>query len=88
MCLIKLQVQEQFLVFIIIEVIVIIFYKATCNTKFIFNITTIEFFDPFCIKMLLFLFIMIYYNIKEYQSRNKVIQHYNEKIAKIVYCHT
>ncbi len=66
MCLTKLQVQRRFLALIIVEAIVIIFYKATCNAGLAFNPTTTDFFELFCAGMLIFLFAMIYCDIREY----------------------
>lgn len=48
------------------DVIVIIFYKMAHNTRLIFNLLTIKFFDLFCHGMLAFLFAMIHCDISEY----------------------
>ena len=65
MCLIKLQVQERFLAPIIVYTILIIFYKTTGNTRLAFNFVTTEYFDPFYIEMLVFLFENIYSSMSE-----------------------
>lgn len=81
MCLIKLNVQKRFLTPIIVEVIVIIFYKATRNVGLAFNPATTDFFEPFSAGMLVFLFAIIHYGIREYQSGVKVVRLFNGKIA-------
>ncbi len=85
MCLTKLQVRGRFLTLIIVEVIVIVFYKATYNAGLAFNLATTDFFKPFCARILVFLFAIIYYNIREYQSRVKVVRPFDRKIAQSVY---
>ena len=62
----KLQVQGQFLAPIIIDTIVIFFYKTTYNSELTFNLATTRDFEFFCARMLTFLFVMIYCNIREY----------------------
>ncbi len=86
MCLTKLQVRGRFLAPIIVEAIVIVFYKATRNAGLAFNLATTDFFEPFCVKMLAFLFAMIHCGIREYQSKVKIIRPFDEKIAQSVYC--
>ncbi len=86
MCLTKLQVRERFLAPIIVEVIVIVFYKATCNAGLVFNSATTDFFELFYTGMLAILFAMIYYSIRKYQSRIEVVRPFNRKIAQSVYC--
>ncbi len=66
MCLTKLQVQGRFLAPIIVEAIVIVFYKATRNAGLAFNPATTDFFEPFHAGMLAFLFAMIHCGIREY----------------------
>lgn len=85
MCLIKIHVWEQFLAFIIIDAIVIIFYKATYNTRLAFNLITTEYFDLFYARMLAYLFAIIHCYISEYQSGSKVLRFFDMKIAKILY---
>lgn len=87
MYLTKLQVQRQFLVPNIVETIVIIFYKITCNLGLAFNLAIIKFFDLIYAGMLAFLFAVIYYNISEYQNKNKVLRSFDEKIAQSDYCY-
>ena len=77
----KLQVQKQFLAFIIVKTIIIIFYKVTYNTKLTFNLAITNLFEFFLAKILAFLFAMIYYGIREYQSRVKVIKPFDIKTA-------
>ncbi len=86
MCLTKLQIRGRFLAPIIVEVIVIIFYKATRNAGLAFNLVTTDFFESFRAGMLAFLFAMIHYGIREYQSRVKIIRPFDGKIAPSVYC--
>ncbi len=86
MCLTKLQVREQFLAPIIVETIVITFYKATHNAGLAFNLVTIDFFEPFYAGMLAFLFAMIHYSIRRYQSEVKVIRPFDRKTVQSVYC--
>lgn len=64
--LIILQIQKQFLAFIIIKVIVIIFHKVTYNAGLAFNLTATDIFESFHYEMLAFLFVMVYYDIKKY----------------------
>lgn len=71
-----------------IDLIVIVFSKTTCNTKLALNLVTIEFLDSFCAEMLAFLFAIIHYGISEYQSRNKIVRLIDVKIAQSVYYHT
>ncbi len=85
MCLTKLYVRGRFLAPIIVEAIAIVFYKATRNTGLAFNPATTDFFEPFCTRMLAFLFAMIYCGIREYQSRVKIVRPFNRKIAQSVY---
>ncbi len=54
MCLTKLQVQGRFLALIIVEAIVIIFYKAIRNAGLAFNLTITDFLSLFALKCLLF----------------------------------
>ncbi len=81
MCLIKLQVRGRFLALIIVEAIVIVFYQATRNARLVFNPATTNFFERFHTEMLAFLFAIIHYGIREYQSGVKVVRPFNEKIA-------
>ncbi len=85
MCLIKLQVQGRFLTSIIVEAIVIVFYKMTCNAELTFNPATTDFFELFCAGILAFLFAMIHCGIKEYQSGIKVVRPFDGKIVQSVY---
>ncbi len=66
MCLTKLQVRGRFLAPIIVEAIVIVFYKATHNTGLTFNLATTDFFELFRAGMLAFLFVIIHCGIREY----------------------
>ncbi len=66
MCLTKLQVPARFLVFITVEAIVTIFYKATRNAGLEFNPAITDFFKPFCAGMIAFLFAMIHCGIRKY----------------------
>ncbi len=50
-----------------------------------FNLAITDFFEPFCAGMLAFLFAIIYYNIREYQSGVKVVRPFDKKIAQSVY---
>ncbi len=84
MCLTKLQVWGRFLAPIIVETIFIVFYKATSNSRLAFNLATTDFFKSFCAGMLVFLFTMIYYGIREYQSGVKVVRLFDGKIAQSV----
>lgn len=77
----KLQVWTQFLASIIVDVIVIIFYKAIYNARLGFNLAITEFFDFFHIGILVFLFIMIHCSINKYQSGNKVFRPFDRKIV-------
>ncbi len=85
MCLTKLQVRGRFLALIIVEAIVIVFYKATRNARLALNPATNDFFEPFRAKMLAFLFAMIHCGIREYQSGVKVVRLFDGKIAQSVY---
>ncbi len=85
MWLTKLQARGQFLAPIIVEAIVIVFYKITRNTGMAFNPATTDFFELFCIGMLAFLFAIIYCGIREYQSGVKVVKLLNGKIAQSMY---
>ncbi len=78
MYLTKLQVQGQFLASIIIEAIVIVFYKVTHNAGLAFNLATTDFLKSFCVGMLAFLFAMIHCGIREYQSEVKVVKPFNK----------
>ncbi len=70
-----------------IEAIVIVFFKAICNSGLAFtNLAITDFFEPFRTGMLAFLFAMIYCGIREYQSAVKVVRLLNRKIAQSVYC--
>lgn len=80
-CLTKLQVWGQFLASIIVEAIIIIFYKTIYNVGLAFNSAITDFFKPICAKMLTFLFIIIQYNIKQYQSGVKIVRLFNRKTA-------
>ena len=62
----KLYIQGQFLAPIIIDVIIIIFYKVTRNAKLAFNLVITKIFDLFYSRILAFLFIIIYYGISKY----------------------
>ncbi len=86
MCLTKLQVRGRFLDPIIIEAIVIVFYKSTHNTELAFNPAITYFFEPFCAGMFAFLFAMINCGIRKYQSRVKVIRPFDKKITQSVNC--
>ncbi len=48
------------------KVIIIISYKAAYNIGIAFNLDTIEFFDSFYTRILVFLFAIVYYNISKY----------------------
>ncbi len=85
MCLTKLQVQGRFSTPVIVEAIVIVFYKATRNTGLAFNPATTDFFEPFCAGMLAFLFAMIHCGMREYQSGVKVVRPFDRKIAQSMY---
>lgn len=69
------------MIFIMINIIIIIFYKVTYYIRLTFNLITIKYFDFFYAKMLTFLFIKIYYNINKYQNRNKVKKLFDKKIV-------
>ncbi len=71
----------------IVEAIISIFYKMTRNTRLVFNLTITDFFEPFCTRMLAFLFAIIYCSIREYQSEIKVIKLFKRKIAQSIYCY-
>ncbi len=86
MCRTKLQVRGRFLAPIIVEAIVIVFYKATCNAGLAFNLATTDFFELFHAGILAFLFAMIHCGIRKYQSRVKVVRPFDGKIAQSVYC--
>ncbi len=73
MCLTKLQVRGRFLVPIIVEAIVTVFYKATRYAGLAFNPATTYFFELFRTRMLAFSFTMIHCSIREYQSGVKVV---------------
>ncbi len=85
MCLTKLQVRKRFLAPIIVEAIVIVFYKATRNVGLAFYPATTDFFELFRAGMLAFLFAMIHCGIREYQNRVKVVRTFDGKIAQSVY---
>lgn len=55
-----IKIQEQFLILIIINVIVIVFYKEIQTSRLFFNAAILDFFSPFCPKMLAFLFAIIH----------------------------
>ncbi len=76
----------RFLAPIIVEAIVIVFYKVTRNTGLALNLATTDFFEPFRAGMLAFLFAMIHCGIREYQSGVKVVRPFDGKIAESVYC--
>lgn len=82
MYLTKLQDWGQFSTSIIIDAINIAFYKVTRNAKLVFNPVTWEFFNLFYIRMLAFLFVIIYCGISRYPSRNKVVRPFDEKIIQ------
>ncbi len=86
MCLTKLQVRGRFLAPIIVEAIVIVFYKTTRSAGLAFNPATTDFFELFCTEMLAFLFAMIHCGIRKYQSRVKFVSLFDGKIAQSVYC--
>ncbi len=86
MCLTKLQVRERFLAPIIVEAIIIVFYKATHNAGLAFNPATTDFFESFRVGILAFLFAMIHSGIREYQRGVKVVRPFDGKIAESVYC--
>ena len=65
-CMIKLQVQGQFLAFIIIDLIVSVFFKATLNTRLAFKQVIAKYLNFFYARMLAFLFTMIHYSISKY----------------------
>lgn len=65
--------------------IVIIFYKAIKNSRLFFNIVNLNFFDFFYLELLLFSFIILYYNISKYQDSGKVMIFFNTKIAQNMY---
>ncbi len=69
-----------------VEAIIIVFYKATRNAGLAFNLITTDFFELFYVEILAFLFAMIYYSIREYQSRVKIVKLFDGKIAQNVYC--
>ncbi len=81
----KLQVRRQFLALIIIKAIIILFYKATRNAGRAFNQTTNNFFEPFCAKMLTFLFAIVHCSIRKYESVVKVVRLFIGKITQSVY---
>lgn len=85
-CPTKLQVSGRFSAPIIIDSIVIIFYKATHNTGIAFNLITAKCFDPFSDEMLVFLFAIINCTISKYQSKNKIVRSFDGKIVKSLYC--
>lgn len=74
MYLTKLKIQRQFLTFIIVDTMVIIFYKATYNIGLTFHLVITKWFDFFYTKILAFIFAIIHCNISEYQSRNKFVK--------------
>lgn len=86
-CLIYLKIQGQFVAFIIIDTIVIVFYKATFNTSLMFNRVITEFLNSFYAAILEFLFVMINCGISKYQSENKVVRSFDRKIVQKKYCH-
>ncbi len=86
MCLTKLQVWGRFLAPIIVETIVIVFFKATYNARLAVNPATTYFFKPFRAGMLAFLFAIIHCGIREYQSRVKVVRPFDGKIIQSMYC--
>ena len=63
------------------ETIIIIFYKVIHIVELMFNLVKTDFFESFYTKMLGFLFVMVYYNIKEYQNGVKIIKLFDKKIA-------
>ena len=69
------------LAFIIINAIVIIFYKVIHNTKLAFNLVITRYLNFFYAKVLIFLFIIIYCSKNKYQNKNKVIKSFDRKIA-------
>ena len=79
--LIKLQIWRQFLPYIIVDVIVIVFYKVIYYGKVVFNLATIEYFVIFWAKILVILFTMIYCNMSKYQSKYKIIKLLDIEIA-------
>lgn len=74
MCLIKLRIRGQFLALIIIEAIVIVFYQTTRNVRLLFNLATTDFFELLLARILAFSFAIVYCDIKECQSKVKIVR--------------
>lgn len=87
MYLTKLQVQGRFLAHIIVDAIVIVFYKVACNAALAFNLSTTKNFDLFCAGILALLFAMIHSGISEYKSENKIVRPFDGIIVHSEYYH-
>lgn len=74
-------IQRQFLAQIIVDTIIIIFYKVTRNSVLFFNILILDFFSFLCSKMLAFLFVMVYCDISKYQDGEKIMIFFDRKTA-------
>lgn len=74
-----IQVQRRFSALIIIDAIIIIFYKATQNSGLFFNVAISDFFNPFYLGILAFLITIVHCGINKYQSDEKVMIPFNGK---------
>lgn len=86
-CLIKLQIQRQFLAPIIIDTIINVFYKATRNARLTFNLVIVECLTFFFTRILILLFTIIYCSIIEYQNEKMIIKSLDKKIVQSLYCY-
>lgn len=53
------------------------------NARLTFKLVTIKYFDFFHLKMLVFFFAIIYYNISKYQNKNKIIRSLMKNFHKV-----
>lgn len=74
-----IKIWGQFLVLIIFDIFVIIFYKAIQNSRVSINIATSDFFGFFYFKILAFLFAIVYYDINKHQDGGKILNFFDKK---------
>lgn len=80
-----IQIQELFLSLIIVDAIIIVFYKTIQQSKLFFTIAILNFFSFFHLKILAFLFAIVYCGKNKYQDSEKVIIPFNGKTAQSIY---
>lgn len=80
-----IQVWGRFLTSIIVNAIIIVFYKSTWNSKLSFNISTINNFSLFRFKILVFLFTMVHCGISKFQNGGKIIILFDKNTLQNLY---